>query len=77
MPKHKSARCVGKSNPGNLGYVDLARSEGAEVIGGERLNRDTEGFYQAPAMFLGATKDMRSSREEIFGPVPHHQSRRF
>ncbi len=53
---------------GNLGYVDLARSEGAEVIGGERLNRDTEGFYQAPAMFLGATNDMRSSREEIFGP---------
>lgn len=53
---------------GNLGYVDLARDEGAEVIGGERLNRDTEGFYQAPAMFLGATNDMRSSREEIFGP---------
>ncbi|UWQ12747.1 aldehyde dehydrogenase family protein (plasmid) [Aliiroseovarius crassostreae] len=53
---------------GNLGYVDLARSEGAEVIGGERLNRDTEGFFQAPAMFVGATNQMRSSREEIFGP---------
>ncbi|MDA5095269.1 aldehyde dehydrogenase family protein [Aliiroseovarius sp. KMU-50] len=53
---------------GNLGYVDLARSEGAEVIGGERLNRDNEGFFQAPAMFVGATNQMRSSREEIFGP---------
>lgn len=51
---------------GNLGYVDLARSEGAEVIGGQRLDRT--GFFQAPALFLNATNDMRSSREEIFGP---------
>jgi len=53
---------------GNLGYVDLARNEGADVIGGDRLNRDTEGFFQAPALFVGATNQMRSSREEIFGP---------
>lgn len=53
---------------GNLGYVDLARKEGAEVIGGDRLNRETEGFYQAPALFLNATSTMRSTREEIFGP---------
>ena len=52
----------------NLRYVDIAAEEGAEVIGGERLTRETEGYFQAPAIFLSATNDMRSSREEIFGP---------
>jgi aldehyde dehydrogenase (NAD+) len=52
----------------NLAYVDIAREEGAEVIGGARLNLETEGYFQAPAMFVGATNQMRSSREEIFGP---------
>ncbi|MCL6284194.1 aldehyde dehydrogenase family protein [Ruegeria sp. 2012CJ41-6] len=51
---------------GNLGYVDLARTEGAEVIGGAQLDRP--GYFQAPAMFVNATNDMRTSREEIFGP---------
>ena len=44
------------------------RIEG-EVIGGERLNGDTEGYFQRPAVFLRASNSMRSSREEIFGPV--------
>lgn len=52
----------------NLEYVALASSEGAEVIGGERLNGPSEGYYQRPAVFLGATNQMRISREEIFGP---------
>lgn len=52
----------------NLGYVDLARDEGADVVGGNRLTCATEGFYQRPALFLNATNDMRSSRDEIFGP---------
>jgi aldehyde dehydrogenase (NAD+) len=52
----------------NLSYVALARAEGCEVIGGERLERGTPGFYQAPAVFLGASNAMRVSREEIFGP---------
>ena len=53
---------------GNLAYVDLARDEGCEVIGGERLNGEAEGYFQRPAVFLGASNVMRSSREEIFGP---------
>ncbi|WP_349358000.1 aldehyde dehydrogenase family protein [Stappia sp.] len=53
---------------GNLDYVDIARKEGAEVVGGERLNGETQGFFQRPALFLNATNAMRSSREEIFGP---------
>ncbi|MBS0362648.1 MAG: aldehyde dehydrogenase family protein [Proteobacteria bacterium] len=52
----------------NLSYVELAKKEGCEVIGGDRLSRDTDGFYQGPAVFLGATNRMRVSREEIFGP---------
>jgi len=50
----------------NLAYVNLAREEGCEVIGGERL--DGPGYFQAPAIFLGADNTMRVSREEIFGP---------
>lgn len=51
---------------GNLDYVRLATEEGCEVIGGKRLNRS--GTFQSPALFLGATNQMRSSRDEIFGP---------
>ncbi|WP_289044077.1 aldehyde dehydrogenase family protein [uncultured Aliiroseovarius sp.] len=53
---------------GNLSYVDIARQDGATVVGGERLEDRTEGFFQRPAVFLDATNEMRSSREEIFGP---------
>lgn len=51
---------------GNLDYVQLAREEGCEVIGGQRLNRP--GTFQNPALFLKATNQMRVAREEIFGP---------
>jgi aldehyde dehydrogenase (NAD+) len=53
---------------GNLSYVDLARAEGCEVVGGERLDLPTEGHFQRPALFLNARNDMRVAREEIFGP---------
>ncbi|EHJ94683.1 aldehyde dehydrogenase family protein [Vreelandella boliviensis] len=52
----------------NLYYVALAAEEGCDVLGGEQLTRDTEGYFQAPALFLGASNAMRSAREEIFGP---------
>ncbi|HRO10193.1 aldehyde dehydrogenase family protein [Amaricoccus sp.] len=51
-------------------YIAIGRQEGAELVaGGERLTRDTEGFFLSPALFVGATNEMRISREEIFGPV--------
>ena len=51
-------------------YVGIGREEGASLVfGGERLNRETPGFYLQPALFTEATNDMRISREEIFGPV--------
>lgn len=53
-----------------LGYVDLAREEGAEVaVGGERRLSETGGFYVEPTVFSGVKQDMRVAREEIFGPV--------
>ncbi|MDV7271017.1 aldehyde dehydrogenase family protein [Thioclava sp. A2] len=53
---------------GNLSYVALAAEEGCDVQGGERLNGPTEGYFQRPALFVGATNTMRVAREEIFGP---------
>ncbi|TIT28305.1 MAG: aldehyde dehydrogenase family protein, partial [Mesorhizobium sp.] len=51
-------------------YIAIGRQEGAELaFGGERLGRETPGFYLQPALFVGATNAMRISREEIFGPV--------
>lgn len=52
----------------NLAYVDLARTEGCEVIGGARLNGSSENYFQQPALFLRANNQMRVAREEIFGP---------
>ena len=53
------------------GYFDIARSEGAQVAaGGQRLGGDlAEGFFVPPTVLSGMTNDMRTAREEIFGPV--------
>lgn len=54
----------------NLDYIDIGKSEGAELLtGGERLERGTEGYYMAPAIFSGKTNDMRINREEMFAPI--------
>jgi len=54
----------------DLEYLRIGREEGANLVyGGERLARDTEGFYLAPALFTGVNNSMRIAREEIFGPV--------
>jgi alpha-ketoglutaric semialdehyde dehydrogenase len=54
----------------DLEYLEIGRSEGAKLVyGGERLNRETEGYYLSPALFTETTNDMRINREEIFGPI--------
>ena len=54
----------------DLRYVDIGRDEGARLAwGGERLNRETPGFYLQPALFTETSNAMRINREEIFGPV--------
>jgi aldehyde dehydrogenase (NAD+) len=53
-----------------LGYMDLAKEEGGTLVtGGERLDRDTEGYYLAPTIFTDTKNDMRVNREEVFGPM--------
>ncbi|MFQ5773677.1 MAG: aldehyde dehydrogenase family protein [Kiloniellaceae bacterium] len=54
----------------NLSYLEIGVEEGAKLAaGGEILNRETRGYYMAPALFTGGTNDMRIAREEIFGPI--------
>ena len=54
----------------NLEYVGIGQKEGAKLAyGGERLKRDTEGYYMAPAIFTGTAQEMRINQEEVFGPV--------
>ena len=51
-------------------YIDIAKKEGATLHwGGERLNRETPGFYLQPALFTETAPEMRINREEVFGPV--------
>ena len=54
----------------NLAYVDLGKSEGAELAcGGARLSLPHEGFYMSPGVFVNTTNDMRINREEMFAPL--------
>jgi alpha-ketoglutaric semialdehyde dehydrogenase len=54
----------------NLEYVAIGQREGAKLVyGGERLKRDADGYYMAPAIFTESRPEMRINREEIFGPV--------
>jgi acyl-CoA reductase-like NAD-dependent aldehyde dehydrogenase len=54
----------------NLDYIGIGQREGAKLAyGGEMLKRAKQGHYLAPALLTEATNAMRTSREEIFGPV--------
>jgi aldehyde dehydrogenase (NAD+) len=54
----------------NLDYIGIGQREGAKLAyGGDTLKRAKQGHYLAPALLTEATNAMRSSREEIFGPV--------
>jgi len=55
-----------------LGYIELAKSEGATVLcGGGALHPEgfEEGYYIAPTILEGLPFDARCNMEEIFGPV--------
>ena len=54
----------------NLKYVELGKSEGAELAcGGQRLDMPTIGFYMSPGVFINTNNDMRINREEMFAPL--------
>ncbi|MGB0690362.1 MAG: aldehyde dehydrogenase family protein, partial [Candidatus Puniceispirillum sp.] len=54
----------------NMAYIDLAKSEGGEILcGGERVTRETEGYYMTPALVANTSNDWRINREEMFAPI--------
>ncbi len=51
----------------DLAYLDVALTEGAQIVGGERV--DGPGHFLRPALALGTSVGDRINREEVFGPV--------
>jgi aldehyde dehydrogenase (NAD+) len=55
-----------------LGYLDIGREEGAEIVtGGHKLAGEQydRGFFVEPTIFDRVGPGMRIAQEEIFGPV--------
>jgi len=52
-----------------LGFVESARADGADVIGGRRLREDSGGYFVEPTVLDRVAGDSTVAREEIFGPV--------
>jgi 4-guanidinobutyraldehyde dehydrogenase / NAD-dependent aldehyde dehydrogenase len=51
-------------------YIESGKSEGARLaLGGQRVRKDTGGFYVEPTIFDDVQPKMTIAREEIFGPV--------
>jgi betaine-aldehyde dehydrogenase len=52
-----------------LGYIAIAKTEGARLVcGGARAAPNT-GYYVQPTVFADVTDSMTIAREEVFGPV--------
>ncbi|MDB4057205.1 aldehyde dehydrogenase [Candidatus Thioglobus sp.] len=52
-----------------LGYIEVAKSEGAELIEGGNAINSGEGLFIEPTFFTGVTAEMIIAKEEVFGPV--------
>lgn len=53
-----------------MGYIDIAREEGAELIlGGRQLYPESGGWFIEPTYFDKVSNQMRIAQEEVFGPV--------
>jgi aldehyde dehydrogenase (NAD+) len=50
-------------------YIGVARDEGAGISGGKVVEAATRGYFLEPTLLTGARPDMKTSQEEIFGPV--------
>ncbi len=55
---------------GNLGFVEKAIAEGAQVAtGGGRILQETGGYYMAPTILTGVEPGHNVFQNEVFGPV--------
>ncbi|MBE0627545.1 MAG: aldehyde dehydrogenase [Burkholderiales bacterium] len=55
-----------------LGYIDIAKQEGARLLLGGAAARRPEcgkGWFVEPTVFAGVNNKMRIAQEEVFGPV--------
>lgn len=55
-----------------LGYMDVAKEDGAEcILGGKRADRPEcgDGWFVEPTIYAGVNNKMRIAQEEVFGPV--------
>ncbi|EIM76971.1 aldehyde dehydrogenase [Nitratireductor aquibiodomus RA22] len=52
------------------GFIEDAAREGVrKAFGGETVQRDTEGFFFQPTIYLDGRMGQTINREEVFGPV--------
>ena len=51
------------------GYIDIGKTEGADVAMGGDVASELGGYFVQPTIFTGVSNDMRIAQEEIFGPV--------
>lgn len=52
-----------------LGYIKIAKEQGAELIEGGNAIDLGGGLFVEPTLFVGVTSEMVIAKEEIFGPV--------
>jgi len=52
-----------------LKYVEIGKSEGRLIAGGEAIATPEGGYYIAPTVFADVSPTARLAQEEIFGPV--------
>ena len=69
-PASRNGALVSEEHMGRvLGYIGSGKSQGAEVIGGQRVRKDSGGFFIEPTILKGVGPTMTVAKEEIFGPV--------
>ncbi len=52
-----------------LGYIDIGRQEGANMLIGGKAEEFERGYFVSPTVFDEVESKMRIAQEEIFGPV--------
>jgi 1-pyrroline-5-carboxylate dehydrogenase len=52
-----------------LGYIEIGKTEGRLLAGGEAVETPEGGFYIQPTVFADVSPIARIAQEEIFGPV--------
>jgi len=69
-PASRNGALVSDEHMGRvLGYIGSAKSQGATVIGGQRVRKETGGYFVEPTILQGVSPAMTVAKEEIFGPV--------